>query len=180
MQALTTTRLVLDAPRESDIPAVFEACQDPEIVRWIPLPDPYTLESAEFFVRSYCPHGLASGRFIVRALRESSDGPLLGVIEVRRDEAPRSATVGCWVTPGARRKGLGTEALAAVCADALDPQGLGFERLRWECLPDNEASRALADAAGFDFRDAQPHLVVFHGEEREALTGVLRRDGVRG
>lgn len=177
---LRTARLVLDAPRETDIPAVYEACQDAEILRWIPLPDPYTPESAEFFVRSYCPHGLASGRFTVWAIREGESAPLVGVVEVRRDEAAGSASLGCWLASSARRRGIMSEALAAVCAEALDPGGLGFERLRWEYVPGNEASRALAEAVGFDFSDAQPHVVDFHGERRVALVGVLRRDRVRG
>lgn len=178
MQALRTARLVLDTPREADIPAVLEACTDPELLRWIPLPQPYTRENAEFFVRSYCPHGLASGRFTVWAIRESETGPLRGVVEVRRDEAEGAASLGCWLTPSARRRGVMTEALTAVCAHALDPAGLGFEQLRWEYLPGNEPSRKLAEAVGFDFSGAEPHAVDFRGEQRQALTGVLRRHGL--
>ncbi|MEY9953485.1 GNAT family N-acetyltransferase [Leifsonia sp. EB34] len=180
MQALRTARLVLDAPRETDIPAVYEACLDPEIARWIPLPEPYTRESAEFFVHSYVPHGLASGRFTVWAIREGETAPLIGAVEVRRDEAGGAASLGCWLTPSARRRGVMTEALTAVCSFALSPDGLGFDRLYWEYLPGNEASRRLADAVGFDFSGARPHTADFHGEQREALTGVLRRDDVRG
>lgn len=180
MQALRTARLVLDSPRESDIPPVFEACTDPELLRWIPLPQPYTRENAEFYVRSYCPHGLASGRFTVWAIRESETGPLVGVVEVRRDDAPGSASVGCWLTPAARRRGVMTEALTAVCAHALDPEGLGFERLQWEYLAGNEVSRRLAESVGFDFAGAEPHTVDFRDERREVLTGVLRRDRFRG
>src|SRR6185437_15175386 len=119
VQALRTARLVLDTPRETDIPAVLEACSDPEILRWIPLPEPYTRENAEFFVRAYCPHGLASGRFSVWAIRESEASPLIGVVEVRRDEAAGAASLGCWLRPSARRRGVMTEALAAVCGHAL-------------------------------------------------------------
>ncbi len=180
MQALRTARLVLDTPRETDIPAVLEACSDPELLRWIPLPEPYTLENAEFFVRSYCPHGLASGRFTVWAVRESDTLPLVGAVEVRRDESAGAASIGCWLTPSARRRGVMTEAVTAVCAYALSPDGLAFERLRWECLPGNEASRRLAEAVGFDFTAAEPHAVDFRGGQRQALTGELRRDGLRG
>ncbi|WP_258046085.1 GNAT family N-acetyltransferase [Leifsonia shinshuensis] len=179
MQVLRTARLVLDAPRESDIPAVLEACSDPETLRWVPLPDPYTRESAEFFVRAYCPHGLASGRFTVWAIREGATLPLVGAVEVRRDEAAGSASLGCWLTPSARRRGVMTEALTAVRDYVLSPDGFDLDRLRWEYLPGNEASRRLADAVGFDFAGAQPHAVDFRGEQREALTGVLRRDDVR-
>jgi RimJ/RimL family protein N-acetyltransferase len=179
VQALRTARLVLDAPRETDIPAVLEACSDPEVSRWIPLPEPYTQENAEFFVRSYSPHGLASGRFTVWAIRESADGPLIGAVEVRRDEAAGSASIGCWLATASRRRGVMTEALSAVCAYALDPGGLGFDRLNWEYLPGNEASRRLAEAAGFDFAGALPHAIDFRGDRRDALTGVLRRDSLR-
>jgi RimJ/RimL family protein N-acetyltransferase len=180
VQGLRTARLVLDTPREADIPAVLQGCSDPETLRWIPLPEPYTQENAEFFVRSYCPHGLASGRFTVWAIRENATRPLIGVVEVRRDEAAGAASVGCWLTPAARGRGLMTEALAAVCAHALDPGGLGFERLHWEYLPGNEASRRVSEAVGFDFAGAEPHTVDFRGERREALTGVLGRDSLRG
>jgi RimJ/RimL family protein N-acetyltransferase len=72
-----------------------------------------------------------------------------------------------------------TEALTAVCDYALSPDGFALDRLRWEYLPGNNASRRLADAVGFDFAGAQPRTIDFRGEQREALTGVLRRDDVR-
>lgn len=171
---------MLDTPREADIPAVFEACNDPDVLRWLPLPEPYTRAAAEFFVRSYCPHGLASGRFTVWAVREYRTRPLVGAVEVRRDQAAGSASVGCWLTPAARHRGVMAEALTAVCAHALDPRGLGFDRLHWEYLPGNEPSRRLAEAVGFGFAGARPHTVDFRGEQREALTGELGRDRLRG
>lgn len=175
MDALRTSRLVLDSPREGDIEAVFAACQDAEILRWVPLPEPYTRESAEFFVRSYVPHGVASGRFEVWALREAVDAPLVGVIEVRRDEAPGSASLGCWLARPARGRGLMREALIAVCTHALDPAGLDFRRLRWGHLEGNERSRSLAAAVGFDFTDAPRQSIAFRDEQRTLVIGTLHR-----
>ena len=169
---------MLDAPRESDIPAVLAACQDEDTLRWVPLPQPYTRASAEFFVRSYCPHGLASGQYTVWAIRPGETDPLVGVVEVRRDEKAGSASLGCWLEPGSRGRGVMREALVAVCAHALAADGLGFERLRWEYLRGNDGSRRLAEAVGFRFGGAVPHRVRFHDEEREALVGeLLRGDG---
>ncbi|MEO7015233.1 MAG: GNAT family N-acetyltransferase, partial [Leifsonia sp.] len=128
MTALRTERLVLDAPRESDIDAVFAACSDAVVQQWIPIPSPYTREDAEFFVRSYVPHGKASGRFSVWAFR-IDDGPLLGTIEVRKDEAAGSASVGCWQAPDARGHGYMREALARILSYAFAPEGLGLTRL---------------------------------------------------
>ncbi|GAB3578496.1 GNAT family protein [Leifsonia lichenia] len=175
MTVLRTERLVLDAPRESDIDAVYAACQDRLIQQWIPLASPYTRENAEFFVRSYVPHGAASGRFTVWAYR-IGDGPLLGVVEVRTDEAEGSASLGCWQAPGARGHGYMREALARVVAHALAPDGMGFARLRWEFLTGNEQSKRLANDLGFAFDPASVHTVDFRGESREAVFGVLRRN----
>jgi RimJ/RimL family protein N-acetyltransferase len=172
MTTLRTARLALDMPREHDVDAVFRACQDPEILRWVPLPDPYTRESAEFFVRSYVPHGLASGSFTVWALR-IGDAPLIGVVEVRRDEAAGSASVGCWLSPVGRGHGYMREALRRVVEHALDPDGLGFTRLRWESLEGNDPSRRLAESVGFVFAPDSAHEVEFHGERRAALVGML-------
>lgn len=47
---LTTPRLLLTAPTEADIPAVFDACQDPLIQRYTTVPSPYALEHAEGYV----------------------------------------------------------------------------------------------------------------------------------
>lgn len=177
MQALRTARLVLDAPREADIPAVLDACQDAAIQRWLPLPSPYTAENAAFFVRDYCAHGLASGQYTVWAIRTAPDTALSGVVEVRRDEAPGSASLGCWLAPSARGHGYMREALAEVARHALDPSGLGFSRLRWEMLAGNEVSLRLAQDAGFGFDPADGRAVDFRGERRATLVGYLYRDG---
>src|SRR3954451_7506956 len=56
--------LLLRAWREEDAPAVFEACQDEDILRWNPgIPRPYTTEDALAFVRD--DHGFGPGRFAV-------------------------------------------------------------------------------------------------------------------
>lgn len=175
---LVTGRLVLDAPGESDIPDVLEACQDAETQAWVPLPHPYTRENAEFFVRSYCPHGLASRRYTVWAIRPRDGGRLIGALEVRGDDRPGSASLGCWSAPWARGRGYLSEALRAVAGFALDPARGGYEQLNWEYVPGNDASRRLAEAVGFDFGAGIRTIVELHGRAREARVGTLRRDDV--
>jgi len=172
---LVTARLVLDAPGEDDIPDVLEACADAQTQAWVPLPQPYARESAEFFVRSYCPHGLASRRYTVWALHPRGGGRMLGALEVRRDEQPGSASLGCWSGPWARGHGYMREALGAVSRFALDPDGMDLDRLYWQYVPGNDPSRRLAEAVGFDFRAGMRLGVELHGRVREARVGVLRR-----
>ena len=145
---------------------------------WVPLPSPYTRENAEFFVRSYCPHGLASRRYTVWALHRREGGRMLGALEVRRDERAGSASLGCWSAPWARGRGYMREALTEVARYALDPAGLGFDTLKWEYVPGNEASRRLAEAAGFSFAGGIRTVVELHGVQREARVGTLGRDDV--
>ena len=42
--------ITLRALRETDIPAIVAACQDPEIPRWTSVPSPYTVEDAKPFL----------------------------------------------------------------------------------------------------------------------------------
>ena len=52
LRQLLSERLILRPPSESDAAAVTDACQDPEISRFIPLiPSPYVLEDAVEFLR---------------------------------------------------------------------------------------------------------------------------------
>ncbi|MFR0657168.1 GNAT family N-acetyltransferase, partial [Pantoea sp. SIMBA_079] len=82
--------------------------------------------------------------------------------------AAGSASLGCWSGPWARGHGYMREALGAVTQYALDPHGLGLERLNWEYVPGNDRSRRLAEAAGFDFAEGMRTIVSLHGELREA------------
>src|SRR3954447_14716018 len=85
--------------RESDAPAVFEACQDEEILRWNPgIPRPYTMEDALAFVRD--EHGFGPGRFAVNV-----DGAVVGSIAVRIG-ADLTGELGYWCAPAARGQGV--------------------------------------------------------------------------
>ena len=47
---LTDDVVLLRLPREADVPPIAEACADPEIARWIPVPVPYTAADSRAFV----------------------------------------------------------------------------------------------------------------------------------
>ncbi len=171
--SLQSARLVLDAPEDSDIDTIFELCQDTEIHRWVPLPWPYTRQSAEFFVRSYVPHGLISGAYETWAIRTADDRAFIGAIELRKDVAERSASFGCWVGAPSRGRGFMREAASAVIAYGTSESGPGYQRLRWEGLVGNDSSRRLATSLGFVMDDAADLTLDFHGERRPGWRAVL-------
>lgn len=171
---LHTNRLVLDTPNAGDIQAVFALCQDPEIQRWLPIASPFEQSDAEFFINSYVPHGEASGTYTTWALRQATDTPLIGAVEVRLDEAPASASLGCWIGAPYRGRGLMAEALSTVAAYAFAPDGMALSQLRWQGLAGNRASAALAGSLGF-VRDADDARAFdFRGQWRDVWAATLR------
>jgi len=176
---LHTDRLVLDTPNPGDIQAVFELCQDPQIQQWLPIASPFERSDAEYFIDSYVPHGEASGAYTTWALRLAAGEPLIGAVEVRLDEAPASASLGCWIGAPYRGRGLMAEALSAVAAHAFAPHGMGLTELHWQGLSGNRASAALADSLGFIADATGPGTFDFRGQWRDVWAATLR-PGVTG
>jgi RimJ/RimL family protein N-acetyltransferase len=163
-------RVVLRAHGESDVDRVLEACTDERTVHWLgQLPQPYTRESAEEFVRNR-PEGMARGTDLHWAIADADTDLLLGVVSLMHIGNGRNdhmAEVGYWAHPAARGRGVMTEAvrLAARHAFVDEPDGgLGLRRLTGFSAVDNTASRHVLEAAGF----------TQFGTERQAI---LVRDG---
>lgn len=66
--------LTLRAPTEHDLPAIVEACQDPELPRWTRIPTPYRIEDARDFL-TLAEAGRRSGQ---RSRRGHASGGCLG------------------------------------------------------------------------------------------------------
>jgi hypothetical protein len=75
--SLTDGTVTLRPWRPHDWRAVFDACQDELIARFVPIPLPYTEDSARDFI-ALCDEGWASGR--ERPFADPSTGEVLGAI----------------------------------------------------------------------------------------------------
>jgi RimJ/RimL family protein N-acetyltransferase len=129
---------------EADVPAIVRACGDPEIVRWLPhLPQPYDVADARSFVAESI-EGRALGHEHAFAI-VGDDDSLLGVVGLRLTADP--PTVGYWIAPEARGRGLATAATAAISAWAFAT--FGSSRLALHAEPDNRASCRVAEKCGF-------------------------------
>ena len=135
--------------RADDAPAVFKACQDPEIPRFVPIPQPYTMADAEWFVRNSREESSAgpSAHF---AIVEPSTDVLLGAISRHgpRPEVGHRAAVGYWLAPDARGRGVATRAVRLL----TDWTFRTTDVVRMELYTDieNERSGRVALRAGFD------------------------------
>lgn len=130
--------ILLRPPREDDIPAIVDACQDPEVTRWTRVPSPYTEEDARAFVA-----GTTDGGF---AVVDRRTGELLGMIGVH-DIGDSVGQIGYWVKREARGRGVATRALRLVSEWAFD--ALELARLQLITEPENLASQRVAEKAGF-------------------------------
>lgn len=160
---LRTARLELSLPGEADVDAIYEACQDPEIQRFTPVPSPYERGHAEEFVARVSADW-QSGANVSWAMREGS--VLAGMIGLYRLDGRGSGELGYWVSPWSRHRGLLVEAAAAVIDWALATDGLSLVRLEWRAVVGNVGSARAARALGFQYE----------GTLRQALVDSKRRD----
>ncbi len=136
--------LALRPFEDGDVPAIAAACDDPDTARFIPgMPCPYTEDDARRYVE-LCRGWWAAGERCARAIVDAETGELLGSIDVRLGE---EGSIGYWVAPGARGRGVATRALVLLSGWALAEGGV--RRLELTTHPENVASQRVAEKAGF-------------------------------
>jgi len=163
---LTDGALLLRLPEERDVEAIRDACQDPEIPRWIPvIPQPYTEQSARDFVtwsHERLEHGNYS--FVIVA---AETGELLGAIGMGVNAQMQIGHIGYWIAAPARRRGIASGALGLLAGWALEQ---GFGRVELITDPDNIASQRVAEKVDFR-REGVMRAHTLHRDRR-------RRDAV--
>jgi RimJ/RimL family protein N-acetyltransferase len=151
--------LVLRPFTLDDVPAITRACQDPEILHWIPvIPRPYSEEDARAFVT-------ADDLGHQFAITESAT--LVGSIGMRTNQFG-VGHVGYWCAAEARGRGLTTRALGLVSRWGLEELGLGRVELITD--PDNVASQRVAEKVGFCREGVlRSHLLHPDGRRRDSV-----------
>lgn len=130
-----------------DVADTAAACADPAIQRFLPgLPDPYTEESARWWITEGAPAVWARGGAAYTIADPATDR-LLGSAGLSHPVAERrQAEIGYWVAPWARGRGVATAATRALADAAF---GAGVARLELLTQEENTASQRVALAAGF-------------------------------
>ena len=160
---LRTERLELSLPTDADVDAIFEACQDPGIQRYTPVPFPYDRSHAEGFV-AQVPKDWEAGKNLTWAIYEN--GALVGTIGLYRVDGMGNGEIGFWMAPWARGGGRLAEASTAVIDWGFAGDGLALTRIEWRAVVGNVASAKAARALGFRYE----------GLLRKALANAKYRD----
>ena len=155
---LTDGRLLLRLPEQRDVAAITEACQDPAIARWVPVPVPYDTSHAEEFVAARAERWAAEDGEMTFAVTDAADGRLLGMVGLHaRDAGMRE--IGYWTAPWARGQGVMTAAARLVCRFGFEV--LGLTRIEWWAGVGNDASWRVVEKLGFQregtCRQRMPH-----------------------
>lgn len=151
----------LRAPVSADSEALSVSIQHEDIPGWIDaIPWPYTRADAQFFIQEIAGPGWASGENPIWLITGRESGQVLGTVGLTARH-PGVLEVGFWLTPAARGKGLMSESVRLVCDFGFDH--LGADRIEWQAVVGNVASRKVVDRLGFTFEGV--------------VRGRLRRDG---
>ena len=137
--------VALRAWRDTDAGAIAAMMDEPAIARWTRAPSPYRERDAVEWLALH-PAMLRRGSELPLAIVDTDSGDLLGSISLRFREDARGE-FGYLLAAPARGRGLATRALRLLAAWAFEEHGLA--RLEVLVQPDNEASLAMAERAGF-------------------------------
>jgi RimJ/RimL family protein N-acetyltransferase len=144
---LVDGRTALRPWRDADVPAIVQACQDGEIVRWTRVPERYgEVDARSYLMQRYdAIHAGATAPFAIVAAED--DSHLLGSISLMRLAWEHArAEVGYWLARPARGQGHATRALRLISAWGF--RSLGLERIDL-LAAGNPSSQRVAERAGF-------------------------------
>jgi len=162
--------VTLRVPRPEDSDAIVEYSSDPEISRWMTLPQPYTRADAETR-RMLAETGWATGELYQFAIE--TEGQLAGGVNLR-PLGDGLAEIGYALAASHRGRGVMTRALRLILGWGFDAAGI--EVVHWKAQVGNWASRRAAWAVGFQVLDAVvPGLLEYQGHSVDGWLATLRR-----
>ncbi|GAA1687265.1 hypothetical protein GCM10009830_38510 [Glycomyces endophyticus] len=150
--------LRLRALRESDLGDLAKACADERTQRFTTVPRGYTRADAEAWL-ALSRARRAEGTAVLYALADEHDR-YGGSVQLSLGE-PGEAEIGYQVAPWARGRGWATAAVRRVAR--LGFEDLALEKVDWRAVVGNEASRRVAEKAGFTVEGVRRGLR--HGED---------------
>jgi RimJ/RimL family protein N-acetyltransferase len=163
-QPLQHGSVVLDRMTFADVPALVAAVDD-QVLRWIPLPQPYTEADAVAYLTSQGAMS-ARGAGLTFAMRTAAGGRLVGSAGLHFRGGPGVAEVGYWVGPQDRGHGLAPAATRALATHAF--AALGARRVELLIEPANVASARAAASAGACYEGVRRAGIVHWGDPRDA------------
>jgi RimJ/RimL family protein N-acetyltransferase len=164
----------LRPPLPTDRPAIVAAHRDPQVARWFGGPDPYTQADAARYVEREAPQEWARGVEAVFVIA-GPDDTYAGAVDLRVSTSdPVVGEVGFLVAPQARGRGYATAAVRALTGWGFAE--LGLARIQWRAEVGNDASRRVAEKAGFTMEGLVRQGYEDRGRRHDCWIGSLLAD----
>jgi RimJ/RimL family protein N-acetyltransferase len=146
----------------------------PDVVRWFGVPEPYTEADAARYVEREAPQEWARGTEAVFVIAGPGDA-YAGAVDLRVSPGdPMVGGVGFPVAPRAR--GYASAAVRALAGWGF--RELGLTRIQWRAEVGNDASRRVAEKAGFTMEGLVRHGYDDRGRRHDRWIGSLPADRV--
>jgi RimJ/RimL family protein N-acetyltransferase len=166
---LTDGTVLLRASEPRDLPAIEAGIHDPEVIRWIG-----PTEGSAIDVIALNRTRWASGSPTLSICER--DGTCVGLVWINLREADQTTgSVGYWLLPRARGRGLATRAVRLLSGWAAREMGLTNLRLTTE--PENERSRRVAERSGFRQTGLLHHQATIDGRLIDQIVYELVSEG---
>ncbi|KOG13964.1 MULTISPECIES: GNAT family N-acetyltransferase [Streptomyces] len=153
---------------ETDLSALVEVYDDPEIDRWTPVPSPFDSTAAgAYLARAH--EGREEGRKTAQlAITTDGEEPRGEILLFRCAVDPRDVELAYGIGSRYRRQGLASRAVR-LAADYARRQ-LSARRVLLRIEPENSPSVAVARATGFQLTDDKPVTREAKGRQVTLLT----------
>lgn len=175
--SLADEQVILRSWNEADVPQQMEAFRDPVFLiysDWQPL----SSEEARRRLRDQEETRLRDEQIDFAVVARGDVGALLGGVSLNwvNDKDSR-ASLGYWLAPGARGRGVASRSVRLVARWAFET--LHLARLEITCGPDNHGSQRVAQRCGFTREGVLRSHLAFKGARRDTvvfglLAGELR------
>jgi RimJ/RimL family protein N-acetyltransferase len=151
--------------RDTDADAITAMMDDADMARWTRTPWPYRRSDAVEWLATH-PAMQERGESLQLAIVEADGGALVGSTGLRIRE-DRRGEIGYLVARWARRRGLAARALRLYARHAFD--AIGLARVEVLVRPENAASLAVAERAGFTREGLLRSFFEARGERRDMV-----------
>ena len=167
----------LRRPGAGDLTAIVAANQDPQIVRWFGVAQPYTEADARRCLEREVPQEWARGTEAIFVIADPADA-YAGAVDLRISATdPAVGEVGFLVAPQARGRGYATAAVRALVDWGFAE--LGLIRIQWRAEVGNDASRRVAEKVGFTMEGLVRQGYQENGRRRDCwIASMLSTDRV--
>jgi RimJ/RimL family protein N-acetyltransferase len=166
--------------RGADLDATVVACADPELARWLPIPQPYDAAIARHWLGVMVPEQWAGQERLPLAVCDyADDAALLGGVSLRLTERQFAiAEISYWTAAAARGRGVAGRAALLVAGWAFE--SLGIARVEVLADVDNVASQRAAEKAGFTREGVARSARALHGVRHDMVVYSLLPSDPRG